>query len=188
MEEWSDWVVEDSDPAETVQQMRNVLADRARSHDEKTEALALLTNLADEASLAVLRWYKEHADPGMEVATMLALIEAERVNRPPRFEPWHEALLEMIHQVMEDLENASIFPNRAQFREALAITLRAEGWQVEEEGRALLKYDGQLIDIAAIDLVVNGQLLVGIWDRADEERALLEAAEEDDMFDPFDRF
>src|SRR5687767_3150368 len=101
MEEWSDWVVEDNDPSETVRQMRKVLADRGRSADEKTEALALLANLADEASIAALRWYQEHADPGMEVATMLALLEADKINRPPRFEQWHETLVEIIHERSE---------------------------------------------------------------------------------------
>jgi hypothetical protein len=188
MEEWGDWVVEDSDPAEIIRQMRDVLADRRRSHSEKTEALALLANLADEASVAVLRWYQEHADPGMEVPTMLALIEADQINRPPRFEQWHEALLEKIHEVSEEMESAGLFPDRHQFQEALVAVLHAEGWKVEEGGHALLKYDGQLVDITAVDLVVNGQLLIGIWDRADEERALLESDEEGDEIDPFDRF
>jgi hypothetical protein len=188
MEEWSDWVVEDSDPSESVRQMREVLADRGRSADEKTEALALLANLADEASIAVLRWYQEHADPGMEVATMLALLEADKINRPPRFEPWHESLVETIHEVSEEMSGAGIFPDRLQFQEALVTAFRARGWRVDEGGRAILKYEGQLVDILPVELVVNDRLLVGIWDRTDEERSQLEGDEEAEEIDPLERF
>ncbi|MDQ4078338.1 MAG: hypothetical protein M3220_19085 [Chloroflexota bacterium] len=188
MEDWSDWIVEDSDPAEMIRQMRTVLADRKRSHEEKIEALTLLTNLADDASIAVLRWYSEHADPGMEVPSMLALIEADRLNRPPSFEPWHEELLEKIHQVSEELSTRSISPDRREFRETLVRTLREDHWQVEEGGQALLKYDGQLVDMVPVELVVNGQVMIGFWDRTDEEEAWAAVEFEEEIIDPFDRF
>ncbi|HEX8683744.1 MAG TPA: hypothetical protein VF707_15610 [Ardenticatenaceae bacterium] len=195
MEEWSDWVV-DGDPTEMVRQMRGVLADRRRSREDKVEALAWLTNLADEESVEVLRWYHEHADPGMELTSLLALMEANRLNRPPQFEPWHDTLLEKIHEIGEAfrLERGSL-PQRGEFLEALLPALREEGWQVEEGGRALLKYDGQLVDLAPLELVINGQMLVGLWDRDDEdalEEMVVEDEDEEDedeeTFDPLDRF
>ncbi len=189
MEEWGDWVVEDSDPAEMVRQMRDVLADRQRNHEEKTEALSLLTNLADEASMEVLRWYSQHADPGMEIASMLALMEAGRLNQPPHLDAWHEAVLEKIHEVGEQLETNAIFPDRHQFREALTHALRADAWQVDEGGRALLLYDGHLVDMVRLELVVNSQVLVGFWDRADEEAAFSDdSVEDEEEMEPFDHF
>lgn len=198
MEEWSDWVVEDSDPADMVQQMRGVLANRSRSHEEKMEALTLLTNMADDASIMVLRWYYEHADLGMELPAMLALLEAERLHEPPAFEAWHEALLEVIHRVGEELTQL-YQPDRHTFQRELVRALQEEGWQVAENGRALLKYEGFLIDMVPIELVVHGQVLISIWDQADAEAALLEAGdfdaldvpddgEVDVVLDPFDQF
>jgi hypothetical protein len=198
MEEWSDWVV-DGDPMEMVRQMRGVLADRKRSQQDKLEALTWLTNLADEESVEVLRWYHENADPGMEITSMLALMEANRLNRPPQFEPWHDSLLEKIHEVGETLrEVRGDLPLKGDFREALVHALREEAWQIEEGGRALLKYDGQLVDLAPLDLVINGQMLVGFWDRDDEDTVVEAMSEEpetgtdddedDETFDPLDRF
>ncbi len=191
MEEWSDWVVEDNDPTETIRQMRKVLADRKRNQEEKLEALALLTNLADEESIAVLRWYRENADPGMEIASILALMEADHLNRPPRFLPWHDELLEKIHEVSAEASVSGLPRARETFCQALSKALRAEGWRVEEGGHALLLYEGQLIDLAPLDLVVNGQTLIGIWDQEAEEAAwaeMDETDEEDDIADPLDRF
>lgn len=200
MEEWSDWVV-DGDPMEMVRQMRGVLADRRRSQQDKLEALTWLTNLADEESVEVLRWYHEHADPGMEITSMLALMEANRLNRPPQFEPWHDSLLERIHEVGETLrEVRGSLPLKDEFRDALLHALREEEWHLEEGGRALLKYDGQLVDLAPLDLVVNGQMLIGFWDRGDEDSVIEVMSEEsdetdtdaddddDETFDPLDRF
>lgn len=192
MEEWSDWTV-DNDPAEMVRQMRSVLADRQRSHTDKVEALTLLTNLADEDSIAVLRWYNEHADAGMEVVAMLALMEANRLNRPPAIEPWHDEMVERIHELGERLTvSLGAPPDRATFRAALVTELRDVGFQVEEGNRALLKYEGQLIDLALLDIVVNNHVLIGFWDQEDEERALEEFAEnydeEEEEPDPMDRF
>lgn len=192
MEEWSDWIV-DNDPAEMIQQMRGVLADRRRSHEDKIEALTLLTNIADEASVDVLRWYHEHADPGLELTALLALMEATRLNRPPTFAPWHDALLERIHEVGEVLTTLhGKLPDRHAFQAALVIALREDGFRVEERGRALLKYDGHLIDLAALDLVLNNQMLLGFWDQADQADAL-QAMEEDEESDeeepdPMERF
>lgn len=187
MEEWSDWVV-DNDPAEMIRQMRGVLADRNRSQEDKLEALTLLTNLADDQSVAVLRWYHEHADPGMELTALLALIEASRLNQPPEFEPWHDQLLEKIHNVGETLfEEQGVFPLRAAFSNALSASLRAEGWRVEKDGHALLKYDGHLIDLTPLDLIINGRVLIGFWDQADEEAGWSDL-EEEEPIDPMDRF
>ncbi len=188
MEEWGDWVVEDSDPAEMIQRMRRVLSDRKRSQEDKIEALSVLTNMADEASIAVLRWYNEHADPGMEVLSMLALMEADRLNQPPRFEPWHEELLETIHEVSEVLALGGSAPNKAHFQQTLARRLQDEGWLIEEHGHALLKYDGQLVDLIAVEMVVNGQVLIGFWDRGDEEDILAEYEFDEEPIDPFDHF
>jgi hypothetical protein len=191
MEEWSDWVTEDNDPTETIRQMRGLLADRRRSQEDKLEALALLTNLADEDSMAVLRWYRRNADPGMEMASVLALMEADQLNRPPRFESWHDDLLEKIHEVAQDSTAFGSMTSREDFRPMLASALREHGWQVEEGGHALLLYEGQLIDLAPVDLVVNGSTLIGIWDNEDEENAwaALEDGEDgEEALDALDQF
>lgn len=178
MDEWSNWVV-DSDPAEMVRQMRGVLADRRRSHDEKLEALTLLTNLASEDSLDVLRWYQEHADPGLEIASLLALHEANLLNRPPSFEPWHETLLDLAHEIASPVD-VSGKPDQTTLCDRLEEACRAEGWHVSRGGRALLKYDGILIDMLPIDLIVNHRTLVGVWELEDVERAWREIDQAED--------
>jgi hypothetical protein len=191
MEEWSDWVVEDSDPAEMVRQMRTVLADPRRSQDDKLEALSLLTNMADEDAVAVLRWYRDHADPAMRIPAMLAVMEADQLNRPPHFADWHDELIEVVQDVGQILNpSGAAFPTREVMRTQVAQALRDGGWRVVEGGQALLKYDGQLINLTPVDLVVNEQLLVGFWDRADEENAWADIDDEEDadMFDPLEQF
>lgn len=184
MDEWNDWVV-DNDPAEVIRQMRGVLQDHERSQEDKIEALTLLANLADDRSVAVLRWYQAHAEPGMEMISALALLEAQRLNRPPRFEPWHDALVEQIHRIGTEWLAMGHPPRRAAFRPALGQALRDLGWQVVEGGHALLKYEGQLVELAPLDLVVEGTTLVGLWESEVNE---WEVEDDDEVVDPLELF
>lgn len=191
MEEWENWTIEDDDPIEMVQHMRAVLADPRRSHDDKLEALSLLTNIADEAAVEVLRWYRGHADRGMELAAILAVMEADRLNRPPEFAPWHDELIDCIQEVGQSLNpSGGAFPLRTTMREAVARECRERGWQVTEGGQALLKYKGLLVHFVPVDLVVNDNTLVGFWDRDDEEQgwAGIEEGQDEEMFDPLEIF
>ena len=196
MEEWSDWVVEDDDPGQMIGRMRHVLADRKRSQRDKLEALSLLTNFADDESVAVLRWYQEHPDPGMEIPSLLALMEADRLNRPPQFEPWQDALLEQLHDLGSEILAESAPMGKEAFCAALTERLRAANWAVETGGRGLLKFDGQLINLVPLDMVVNYNTLVDVWDRDAEEAAWegFEASTAEDeegdeeVFDPLDHF
>jgi hypothetical protein len=188
IEEWDNWII-DSAPADMIQELRLLLADRRRSHDNKLEALTLLTNMADEESLDLLRWYYKNADPGMELTAMLALMEAKRLNRETEVEPWHDELLEHIHEIADRLSTYP--PERDSFSHALALALRLEGMQVEEGGYALLKYDGELIDISPLDFVINNQVLIAFWDWHDEEAALKNWAkgdQDEELPDPLNQF
>lgn len=179
IEEWEKWVV-DSDPADMIREIREILVDRRSSHDKKFEALTLLTNMADEESLGLLRWYYQNADPGMELTAMLALMEAERLSRETDLEPWHEELLEQIHEVAERLSLSFAYPpERDVFYHALVEALRLKGLHVEEGGSALVKYDGYLIDISPLDLVINNQVLIAFWDSNSNPAVLKEWAKGD---------
>ena len=96
MEEWSDWVI-DNDPKDMIQQIRTILADRKEVQENKLEALTLLANMADDESVNLLGWYYEHADPGMELTAMLALIAAKRLNKLPEFSAWQDESKQNLH-------------------------------------------------------------------------------------------
>ena len=188
MEEWSDWVI-DNEPADMMQQIRTILADKEENYENKLEALTLLANIADDESVDLLGWYYEHADPGMELTAMLALIEATRLNKPPDFEPWHEILLEHIQEISNSLTTIAHQPDREYFYNALVKMLREDGQQVEEGGRALLKHDGHLIDLSPLELVINNQMLVAFWDQQDQEMMRQQSAESgEELLDPMTCF
>ncbi|MGB0385370.1 MAG: hypothetical protein ACPGWR_11150 [Ardenticatenaceae bacterium] len=191
MEEWSDWVI-DGDPVNMMQQIRSILADRKETQKNKLEALTLLANMADNESIDLLNWYYEHADPGMELTAMLALIEARRLNQPPDLEPWHDLLLDRIHEIGEGLTTIGNLPDRDSFYNALVEALREDRQQVEEGCRALLKYDGQLIDLSPLELVVNNKLLIAFWDQEDQEMMVKVWAHngelDEELLDPMSRF
>lgn len=191
MEEWSDWVI-DNDPTDMIEQIRTILADRKEEHENKLEALTLLANMADDESVNLLGWYYEHADPGMELTAMLALIEAKRLNKLPEFSPWQEQLLDHIYDIGESLTTIGYLPHREPFYDALVEVLRQNGFQVEEEYRAILKYDGHLIDLSPLELIVNNQILIEFWDQEDQEmiRQLWSASGDydEELLDPMTRF
>lgn len=191
MDEWSDWVI-DSDPKDMIQQIRTILADRKEVQENKLEALTLLANMADDESVNLLRWYYEHADPGMELTAMLALIEAKRLNKEPVFSAWQELLLDHIYDIGESLTTIGYLPEREPFYEALVEVLRQDGLQVEEKCRAILKYDGHLIDLSPLELIVNNQMLVEFWDRHDQDLIHQQWAEngdyDEELLDPMTRF
>ena len=191
MDEWSDWVI-DSDPKDMIQQIRTILADRKEVQENKLEALTLLANMADDESVDLLAWYYEHADPGMELTAMLALIEAKRLNKEPVFSAWQELLLDHIYDIGESLTTIGYLPEREPFYEALVEVLRQDGLQVEEKCRAILKYDGHLIDLSPLELIVNNQMLVEFWDRHDQDLIHQQWAEngdyDEELLDPMTRF
>lgn len=186
MTDHGDWLIDDS--AEMVAQMRAVLADPRKTVDEKLEALTMLANLADEDALNVLRWYREHADPGLELYAELALAEAEYLAAEPFAETWEEEMVDLVLQVADGIHAAlGSDATHDEYRAALARALRREALRVDEGARALLKYGGQVIDITSLDLIVEGVLLVGIW-AADDEEQRLEDLEVGDDHEPTDRF
>lgn len=186
MADYEDWLIDDS--AEMIAQMRAVLADPRRTTDEKLEALTLLANLADEDALNVLRWYREHADPGLELYAELALAEAEYLASEPYAEEWEDELVDVVLQAA-DMLHGQLGPEAGHedYLHAVAGVLRNEGLRVDEGARALVKYAGRVIEITPLDLIVEGVLLVGIWAR-DDEAQRLEDAELGDYYEPSDRF
>lgn len=186
MADSADWVEDDA--TEMVAHMRAILADPRKSADEKLEALTLLANLADDEALAVLRWYRSAPDRGMEIYAELALAEAEYLAADPQTAEWEDAIVDLVLQVADGVHAAMGGNNpRTSYRDALARALRAESMRVDEGARALVKYDGQLIEIATLDLVLEGTLLVGLWGDDDEAQRLTEA-ESGEYFEPTDRF
>lgn len=191
MEESSDWIL-DNDPKDMIQQIRTILADRNEEQENKLEGLTLLANMADDESVNLLRWYYEHADPGMELTAMLALIEAKRLHKQPEFSPWQELLLDHIYDIGESLTIIGYTPNRESFYNALVETLREDGFQVEEGYRAILKYDGHLIDLTPLELMINNKMLVEFWDEKDQDEIHQLWAKggdyDEELLDPMTRF
>jgi hypothetical protein len=186
MMNFEDWL--EGDSVEMVAQMRAILADPYKSNDEKLEALTLLANLADEEALEVLRWYRLAPDAGLELYAELALAEAEYLASEPQTNDWEDEVVDLVLQVADGV-HAAMGGNadRLAYQESLVRALQAEGVRVDEGARALVKYDGQLIELAALDMVLEGKLLVGIWGQDDESQRLDEA-EEGEFYDPADRF
>ncbi|HBY92521.1 MAG: GxxExxY protein [Ardenticatenaceae bacterium] len=186
MTDYGDWLIDDS--AEMVAQMRAVLADPHKTVDEKLEALTLLANLADEDALHVLQWYREHADPGLELYAELALAEAEALAAEPFADNWEDEIMDLVLHVADGV-HAGLGPDagHGEYCRALARGLRSEALRVDEGARALVKYSGQAIEITSLDLIVEGTLLVGVWASDDEEQRV-EDAEAGDDYEPSDRF
>ncbi|MCB0078881.1 MAG: hypothetical protein KDD73_15830 [Anaerolineales bacterium] len=188
MEEWNEQFSDESEGTLTVEMIQSLLADRHRSEREKLQALSILTNMASDESIRVLRWYSTHADPGMEVASNLALIEADRLNHTPQFDDQIETLLELIYDGCE-IVRASGTLNRASLQRALVTLVEAEGWIAEQHGRALIKQHGFLAAMVPIELVINGQILISFWDDVDQEVAWLALdREQGEELDPFTHF
>lgn len=186
MDDYDDWLVDD--PAEMVAVLRAVLADTGRTKDEKLEALTMLANLADDEALDVLRWYRKHADTGLELDAHLAVIEAESLRTVPPIDLWSDDLLDLVIDEAELLFD-QLGPDASleTWRYELARSLRVEGVEVNEAARALLKYGDQLIEIAPIDLIVDGQALISIWCSERENRRLV-GWMEGQTYEPFDFF
>lgn len=186
MDDYDDWLVED--PAEMVALLRIVLADSERTTDEKREALTMLANLADDEALDVLRWYRHNADTGLELDAHLAVMEAESLRTVPPIDLWSDDVLDLIIDEAELLFD-QLGPNASleTWRRELAAGIRVEGIAAYEGARALLKYGDQLIEIAPVDLVVDGQALVSIWTEERENRRLV-GWMEGQTYEPFDFF
>lgn len=186
MTDYGDWLIDDS--AEMVAQMRAVLADPRKTLDEKLEALTLLANLADEDALNVLRWYREHADRGLELYAELALAEAESLAAEPFADEWEDEMMDLVLAVADGAHAAlGAEASHDEYRAAIARALRSEALRIDEGARALVKYSGQAIEITPLDLIVEGTLLVGVWAQDDEEQRV-EDAEVGDEYEPTDRF
>ncbi|HYN89000.1 MAG TPA: GxxExxY protein [Ardenticatenaceae bacterium] len=186
MAEYDEW--QSDDTTEMVAQMRAILADPGRTSEEKLKALITLAHLADDEALDVLRWYRERADPGMEFYAELALSEAEFFAEEPDEDGWDEELVDAVLRVADAVHaELGSEQGRADYRVALARGLRRESVRADEGPRALIKYGGQAIEIAALDLIVEGSLLVGIWTRDDEAKRL-DASVGGDSYEPADRF
>lgn len=186
MDEYEDWILDDS--AEMAAMLREVLADSTRSEDEKLEALTMLANLADDEAVRVLRWYSHHADTGFELVAQLALIEAEQLRSAPSPAPWDAELVEFVIDIGDELYNSlGTTASLATWRATLAGILREAGFHTHADARALLKYKGQLVEIAPLDLIVEGEALVSIWTDEREARRL-DAWTEEEVYEPFDYF
>lgn len=188
MDDWDEQFSDESEVILTVEMIQSLLADRHRSEREKLQALSILANMASDESIRVLRWYATHADPGMELASNLALIEAGRLNHTPQFDDQIETLLELIYDACE-IVRASGPLERDALQSTLVTLAEAEGWVAEEHGRALIKRGGFLAALVPVELVINGRILVSFWDDVDQEVAWLALdRDEGEDLDPFTHF